>query len=415
VAIYHFSVQILKRSKGHSAIAAAAYRSASRLNDERCGKSHDYRYRQGVVWSGILLPDGAPEELKDRQTLWSKAEALEVRGDAQLAREINLALPRQLDAVRRKELLLNFVQEAFVNRGMAADVAIHEPVAGKNASPDNHHGHIMLAMRRVTRAGLHRVKTREWNSRELLKEWRALWALHQNRALERAGVRERVDHRTLVAQQEDARSRRDRAAALLLDREPQMHVGAKAKRAAVKRMPVSRAREVGAPRKRHAHKEPRRRLVNYPAIDRGTRLTRQLGLIQNAILAQQRKKQRLRVKAMRLRQRKLLLLRDDAVLKAELRRLVQAPQSYRWLEKRGRQSGLDDSVREIMRRLAHRQERGALLDRVIREVDQVLARLEMSRVRVTRTPVLAQGRVRARHPSGDANGGPGSDGPSTPG
>jgi hypothetical protein len=416
VAIYHFSVQMLKRSKGHSAIAAAAYRSASRLHDERTGKSHDYRNRQGVVWSGILLPDGAPEAFKDRQTLWGKAEVMEARGDAQLAREINLALPRELDAVQRKELLLNFVQEAFVNRGMAADVAIHEPVPGKNASPDNHHGHIMLAMRRVTRAGLHRVKTREWNSRELLKEWRALWAVHQNRALERAGIRERVDHRTLQAQRDDALKRGDRAAALIFDRVPQIHVGPKATRAAMRRALLSRVREVSSPRKRQVEGQATRRLVNYPAIDRGARLSRQLGLIQKATLAQQRQKQRLQVKAVRLRQRKLLLLRDDARLKAELRRLVLAPQSYRWLEKRERENGLDEAVRDIARRLARRQARGDLLDRVIREVDLVLARLEVARMRpVTRKRVRTQGRVRARNPSGCANDGPGSDGPSTPG
>ncbi|AXK79531.1 hypothetical protein DW352_02750 [Pseudolabrys taiwanensis] len=415
MAIYHFSVQILKRSKGHSAIAAAAYRSASLLRDERTGKSHDYQSRRGVVWSGILLPDGAPEELKERQVLWSKAEAMEARGDAQLAREINLALPKELDAVRRKELLLNFVQEAFVNRGMAADVAIHEPVPGKNASPDNHHGHIMLAMRRVTRAGLHRVKTREWNSRELLKEWRALWAVHQNRALERAGVRERVDHRTLVAQRDEALRRGDRAAALVLDRLPQIHVGPRATRAAMKRMPVSRVREVGPPRKRPGMAKAVRRVVTYPRLDAGSRLAWRAVLLQRTKVERSRKMQRLQVKAMRLRERKVRLLRDEMRLQAELRRLVQSRQNYRWLEGRERRAGLDEAVRDMARRLAHRQDRGKLIERVIAELDRTLARLEVRSAVRTRSAGRVLDHARAKHPSDVSSATPGNAGPSRPG
>jgi hypothetical protein len=92
---------------------------------------------------------------------------METRRDAQLAREINLALPHDLDAAQRRELLLNFVREAFVRRGMVADVAIHAPVFGKGERPHNHHGHILLALRQATASGLRSIKTQGWNSDRL--------------------------------------------------------------------------------------------------------------------------------------------------------------------------------------------------------------------------------------------------------
>lgn len=417
MAIYHLSAQIIQRSKGRSAIAAAAYRSASLLRDERSGESHDYRARRGVVWSDILLPDGAPEALKDRQRLWSTVEAMERRSDAQLAREINIALPRELDAVRRKELLLKFVQEAFVDRGMVADVAIHEPVPGKNASPDNHHAHIMLALRRVSQAGLHPVKTREWNSRELLKEWRTLWAQHQNRALERAGRSERVDHRTLVVQRDEALKRGDRAQALLLDREPEIHVGPKAKRLALMDRTVSRERLVGPRRKRFGREAPVRRMVNYPRIDRASRQTlRQLALRETRRRQMQRQ-QRWQVQAMRLRARRLKLARESEFLRVNLLALMHTRQSRRWLDQQELPWSLEGSVRDTMRRLSHTQARMDVLDRMIMEVDRRLARLAFLRIPLRRQPARdrGMGRYRARHPSASASGEPGNDGPSRPG
>jgi hypothetical protein len=117
VASYHFSVQVIQRSQGRSALAAAAYRSGERIKDHQNGLSHDYSRRRGVEYSEILLPAGAARFLGDRETLWNLVERMEGRKDAQLAREINLALPHELDADQRRKLLLNFVREAFVSRG----------------------------------------------------------------------------------------------------------------------------------------------------------------------------------------------------------------------------------------------------------------------------------------------------------
>lgn len=234
MASYHFSVQIIQRSHGRSALAAAAYRAGERIADQRTGQVHDYSRRHGVVHSEILLPDGASRFLGNREVLWNLVERLEGRKDAQLAREINLALPHELDADQRRKLLLNFVREAFVGRGMVADVAIHAPVPEKGDHPHNHHAHILLTLRQATAAGLRSVKTREWNSDKLLAEWRAVWAEHQNLALERAGILERVDHRTLEAQREGALQRGDRLLAASLRRKPEIHVGQNERRRPVR-------------------------------------------------------------------------------------------------------------------------------------------------------------------------------------
>jgi ATP-dependent exoDNAse (exonuclease V) alpha subunit len=223
----------------------AAYRAGERLQDIRSGKECDFSRRRGVAHSEILLPEGAAPFLADREKLWNYVERMEARQDAQLAREINFALPHELDAVQRRELVLGFVREAFVSRGMVADVAIHEPVPEKGDDPRNHHAHVMLTMRQATRTGLRPVKTREWNSDALLREWRGQWAGHQNRALERAGHGARVDHRTLERQREDAIARKDRVAAAALDREPEIHIGPQAAKASRKKRRVSRDREAG--------------------------------------------------------------------------------------------------------------------------------------------------------------------------
>ena len=121
MAIYHFSAQVISRGAGRSAVAAAAYRSASELHDERAGRAHDFSAKSDVVHSEVLLPEGAPERLSDRATLWNEVEAVEKRKDAQLAREVEFALPRELSREEGVALAREFVAEQFVSRGMVAD------------------------------------------------------------------------------------------------------------------------------------------------------------------------------------------------------------------------------------------------------------------------------------------------------
>ncbi|RFB90343.1 hypothetical protein B5K11_20020 [Rhizobium leguminosarum bv. trifolii] len=282
MAIYHFSGQVLGRNPkrnpdgtfrpGSKVVAAAAYRSGQRLTDRDSGEVHDYSHRGGVVHEEIMVPPGSAPWLENRELLWSNVEALEVRKDAQLAREFNMALPHELNHGQRLELVRDFVTAHFVQRGMVADLALHDPMPEHGQSARNFHAHVMLTLRRATPDGLDPVKTREWNSRQLLGVWRAEWAVACNAALERAGKRVRIDHRTLVVQRDEALRQRDMAKAAALDRQPEIHVGPKARQVGRRgRNPVSQVREVNAYRKRSPEVPAQRRQRAYPAHDRGSR------------------------------------------------------------------------------------------------------------------------------------------------
>ena len=216
------SAQAIGRSSGGSACAAAAYRAAELIEDRRTGEEHDYRRRGGVDHAEIVAPANAPQWARDRAELWNAAEAAERRKDAQVAREVRVAIPAELDDRARQELVRDYAREQFVSRGMVADIAIHD------SRGENPHAHILLTMRRLDEGGrgFARTKERGWNSRQTLQRWRTAWARQANEALERSGSAERIDHRTLAAQRADALQRGDTEAARELDREPQVHLGA---------------------------------------------------------------------------------------------------------------------------------------------------------------------------------------------
>ena len=197
MAVYRFSAKIIGRSGGKSACAAAAYRAGERIMDERTGLEHDYRRRSGVLYTEIITPENTPEWMQDRSALWNAAEAAERRKDAQLAREVQLSLPHELEDWQRVQMVQEFVRAEFVDRGMIADIAVHAP--DRQGDERNHHAHVMLTLRDLTGEGFG-PKNREWNASALLEHWRERWADFQNRFLERAGSRERVDHRSYEAQ-----------------------------------------------------------------------------------------------------------------------------------------------------------------------------------------------------------------------
>jgi Ti-type conjugative transfer relaxase TraA len=217
VAIYHFSAKVISRANGSSAVAAAAYRSASRLEDERLGRAHDFSNKAGVVHSEVLTPEGAPERWSDRKVLWNEVEAGEKRKDAQLAREVEFSIPREMSREQGVALARDFVQSEFVDRGMVADLNVHWDVGPDGLAKP--HAHVMLSMREVTPgaegegfgAGFGK-KIRAWNSTELLTQWRERWASHVNERLAELDIDVRIDHRTLEAQG--------------IDLEPQNKIGA---------------------------------------------------------------------------------------------------------------------------------------------------------------------------------------------
>ena len=213
MAIYHFSVQVIGRAAGRSAVAAAAYRSASRLRDDRLGRDQDFSGKRGVVHSEVMLPENAPEQWNDREKLWNDVEAFEKRKDAQLCREVEFAIPREMTERQGVELARDFAQAEFVDQGMIADVNVHWDI-GEDGMPKPH-AHIMLTMRSVDENGFG-PKVRDWNRTEMVERWRERWADHVNERLAELDIDARIDHRSLEVQG--------------IDLEPQTKIGAPAQR-----------------------------------------------------------------------------------------------------------------------------------------------------------------------------------------
>ena len=173
MAIYHLHVKVIGRKAGSSAVASAAYRSGSRLRDERLERSHDFSGKRGVVHSEVMLPENAPEAWRDRERLWNDVEAIEIRKDAQLAREVEFAIPREMTQTQGIELAREFVRGEFVDRRMIADLNVHWDMA-EDGMPKPH-AHVMLTMRAVDENGFGR-KVRDWNRTEMVQRWRERWA-----------------------------------------------------------------------------------------------------------------------------------------------------------------------------------------------------------------------------------------------
>lgn len=193
MAIFHVSTQIIRRSGKRSVVAAAAYRSADCLVDPRRQKRFDFTRKQGVIHREIQAPPDAPYWVYDRETLWGSVELAERRKDGQLARELEIALPHELDIFQQFDLVRRFVEEELVARGMVCDCCFHEPP--RRGDRRNNHVHILLSLRNLSRDGWGH-KNRSWNDRALLRRWRARWAVLANRALEEAGSENRIDHRS---------------------------------------------------------------------------------------------------------------------------------------------------------------------------------------------------------------------------
>ncbi|MBC7103043.1 MAG: Ti-type conjugative transfer relaxase TraA [Rhizobium sp.] len=197
MAIYHLHVKVIGRKAGSSAVASAAYRSASRLRDDRIERSHDFSSKRGVVHSEVMLPENAPEQWNDRERLWNDVEAFEKRKDAQLCREIEFAIPREMTRAQGIELARDFVQAEFVDQGMIADLNVHWDMA-EDGTP-RPHAHVMLTMRSVDENGFGQ-KVRDWNRTEMVERWRERWAELANERLAELDIDARIDHRSLEAQ-----------------------------------------------------------------------------------------------------------------------------------------------------------------------------------------------------------------------
>lgn len=166
MAIYHCSCKIISRSKGSSAVGSSAYRSGIKMTNEYDGVTHDFTRKKGVVHSEIMLSENASKEWLNRERLWNEVEKVE-NTDGQLAREIEIALPRELNREQQIELTRNYVNKYFVSEGMCADVSIHsgghkhkvdekqynDKFKDTEITKDNPHAHIMLTMRPIDKTG----------------------------------------------------------------------------------------------------------------------------------------------------------------------------------------------------------------------------------------------------------------------
>lgn len=193
MAIFHFHGDFIGKSRGDSAVAAAAYRAGESLYNERLGMQFDYSRKRGVDFSEILLPEHSPEWANDRQTLWNKVELFEKRKDACFCRDLKMALPCELSLSQNKTLLREYLQTQFVDLGMVADYAIHD------ADSHNPHAHVMLTLRRFQENSFGN-KAREWNDKSLFESWREQWAEVTNRHLALNGFSQRIDHRSYEEQ-----------------------------------------------------------------------------------------------------------------------------------------------------------------------------------------------------------------------
>ncbi|RHB47649.1 MobA/MobL protein [Enterocloster aldenensis] len=178
MAIYHLSVKIIGRSAGRSSVAAACYRSGDTTTNQYDGITHDYSRKHWIEHTEILLPINAPESYKDRSTLWNAVELAEKSSNAQLAREVEIALPRELTLQQQIALIRAYIEQNFTDKGMCADFAIHVPPltdskgipldadGNRTQDPDkmrfhNPHAHIMLTMRPMDSQGKWQPKSQK--------------------------------------------------------------------------------------------------------------------------------------------------------------------------------------------------------------------------------------------------------------
>ena len=211
MAIYHCTTKTVNRSSGRTAVASMAYRAGEKLTDERTGLTHDFTRKEGVAYTEVI---SNLDTHIDRAELWNLAEKAENRKDARTAREWVIALPDELDEQQRKELAKDFAKSLVDRYGVIADLAIHTP--SKDGDDKNHHAHILLTTRKAElndenklvltqKAEIELSNTKRKSlgmgtSQEEIKQIRATWANLANYALDKAGYKEKIDHRSYAEQ-----------------------------------------------------------------------------------------------------------------------------------------------------------------------------------------------------------------------
>ncbi len=225
MALYHFHVTQVSRGKGQSCVASDAYITGLRLRDDYYGKFHDYTKKEGVLFTELLLPDYAPERLKDREVLFNEIEKNEKHPKAQLCYNFNFVLQNELSYEENLEIAQRFIKENFLSKGMIVDYAVHDPE--RNGGIQNPHVHMLIPIRPLNKDGtwgekqvreylldengerikkpngkyaFNAVPTTDWGAPETLDAWRKAYADIFNKAFEEKGLDCRIDHRSYSAQ-----------------------------------------------------------------------------------------------------------------------------------------------------------------------------------------------------------------------
>lgn len=201
MAIYGFDVETVSRLKGHSAASKAAYILRSNIRDPYTGKTHYYACKKDLMYSEVLIPDNAPQDFRNLDTLLAEIEMSEKRYDARVGRVFRLSLPNDPEFSDREriELAREYIEKAFISKGICAIMAVHR---GYNPEPSkcNPHVHVLITDRPVNSEGFCEKKIREWNSREYLIRLRREWADIQNRAFREKEMDITLSHESLEVQ-----------------------------------------------------------------------------------------------------------------------------------------------------------------------------------------------------------------------
>lgn len=193
MAIYYMHVSRISRGKGKSAVAAAAYRSGEKIRNEYDNHTHDFSDREDVAYSNIYVPVESPEWARERSLLWNEVERSEKRVDANTARQIEVALPRELNREQQVELINDYADYFVKQHKMCVDVSLHDKNDG------NPHVHLLMTTREINRDGFSDKKIKDLDKKDRVFEWRKEWEVCTNKALERANLDIRIDCRSYKA------------------------------------------------------------------------------------------------------------------------------------------------------------------------------------------------------------------------
>lgn len=250
MAIFHLEFKIVKRSEGMSSCRKAAYHARCKITDDRTGNTYDFSHRSDLFHHQILAPASAPSHIIESSTaLWNNVEAAERQSNGQTARYFDVAIPTEINNEDKIKLVLDYCQKNFVDKGMIADIAFHD------LDSQNPHAHVMLTLKPITAEGFGK-KDRSWNDKKNVIKWRESWATFANSYLAAAGSYERIDHRSIEIQHDEALEN----ATLTLDVEEKALWIAKAaltSRPAMQRIPRAKWNSQTAQQKRAAEQAVR--------------------------------------------------------------------------------------------------------------------------------------------------------------